>query len=244
MSFKLTTRDLEILKGVHPDLVRVIVRAAEISPEPFVVIEGLRSIDRQKMLVATGKSKTMKSRHLRASNGFGHAVDIAPIVNGKPDFADWKNYRRLAPYIKQAAKLEKVLIEWGGDWKSFPDGPHWQLPWASYSSKSTAIASFADLSGSRTVQGSTVAALGGSTFFAESIFDLKDKLLEAQSQLTTGDYFSVIIGATIIVGGLYALYARWDDAGRPMPFKKSISFEKQPEFIDREDFTETEGETE
>lgn len=119
---KLSASSLAKLKGVHPDLVRVIKKAAEITKVEFAVIEGLRTLERQKQLVAAGASKTLKSRHLT-----GHAVDVVPLVDGKIRW-DWPLYHKLAPFIQAAARAENVPIEWGGDWKSFPDGPHWQLP--------------------------------------------------------------------------------------------------------------------
>lgn len=119
---KLSLGSLAKLKGVHPDLVRVIKKAAEITKVEFAVIEGLRTLERQKQLIAAGASKTLKSRHLT-----GHAVDVVPLVDGRIRW-DWPLYHKLAPFIKAAARAENVPIEWGGDWKSFPDGPHWQLP--------------------------------------------------------------------------------------------------------------------
>ena len=78
----------------------------------------------------SGFSKTMNSYHLT-----GHAVDVVPILDvnkdGKinaVDMYDWGALRKLAPHIKKAAKSLGVPIEWGGDWQSFPDGPHWQIP--------------------------------------------------------------------------------------------------------------------
>lgn len=109
------------LKGVHPDLVAIVRRAAELSPIPFVVIEGLRTVERQKKLVASGASKTMNSRHLT-----GHAVDIAPTVEGEIRW-DWPLYRLLAPAMKQAAQDLGKSIVWGGDWRTFKDGPHFEL---------------------------------------------------------------------------------------------------------------------
>lgn len=122
MAFGLSSKSLKRLEGVHPDLVKVVKRAIEITPIDFVVIEGLRTKERQKYLVAKGASKTMNSYHIT-----GHAVDIAPLVDGQASW-DWKYYRELAPAMKQAAKELDVDITWGGDWKSFPDGPHWQIP--------------------------------------------------------------------------------------------------------------------
>lgn len=134
MSFKLSHRSKSRLKGVHPDLVRVIERAIELTPVDFTVLEGTRTRNRQRKLVASGASKTMNSRHIPAPNGYGHAVDIAPLVGGKVSW-DWPLYYKLAPAVKRAASELGVPIEWGGDWRSFKDGPHWQLPWKTHPGK-------------------------------------------------------------------------------------------------------------
>ena len=126
MGFKLGPRSLLNLRGVHPDLVRVVLRSISMSPLDFTVIEGLRSVARQRELFAKGATKTMRSRHI---NGF--AVDIAPYVGGQVRW-DWPLYDQLAKVMKEAAHLENVQIEWGGDWASFKDGPHWQLPHSKY----------------------------------------------------------------------------------------------------------------
>jgi peptidoglycan LD-endopeptidase CwlK len=134
MSFVLSQRSKSRLKGVHPDLVKVVERAIEITPVDFTVLEGVRSVSRQRDLVARGASKTMNSRHIPAPNGYGHAVDIAPFHNGAVSW-DWPLYYQLAPAVKRAAKELGIEIEWGGDWRSFKDGPHWQLPWKKYPGK-------------------------------------------------------------------------------------------------------------
>lgn len=123
----LDARSESKLAEVHADLVKVVRLAALTAPLPFVVLEGLRSVERQKQLVASGASQTMRSRHLT-----GHAVDIAPLgANGQVSW-DWPLYHRLAPAVKQAAEELGVKVTWGGDWASFRDGPHWQLDWAAY----------------------------------------------------------------------------------------------------------------
>jgi peptidoglycan L-alanyl-D-glutamate endopeptidase CwlK len=119
------------LSGAHPDLVKVIERAAELADMNFTVLEVLRTTARQRELVRSGASRTMKSRHLAGADGKSRAVDIAPMDGGQVSWA-WPLYHRLAPIIKQAALEVGVPIEWGGDWRSFKDGPHWQLPWARY----------------------------------------------------------------------------------------------------------------
>lgn len=121
MSFRFSKRSLGNLEGVHPDLVRVMHRALAMSPIDFMVIEGLRTRARQRELYAKGATTTMNSRHLT-----GHAVDIVPWLGGIR--WDWPLYHRLSAIVKQAGDIEKVQIEWGGDWRSFKDGPHWQLP--------------------------------------------------------------------------------------------------------------------
>lgn len=117
---------LKRLEGVHPDLVRVMKLAISRSPVDFSVIEGMRTLATQKKYFAAGATRTMNSRHLD-----GHAVDIAPYVGGKIRW-DWPLYYQIAPVVKQAAKDLNVSIEWGGDWRSFKDGPHWQLPFNKY----------------------------------------------------------------------------------------------------------------
>jgi peptidoglycan L-alanyl-D-glutamate endopeptidase CwlK len=129
MSYKLGTRSLQNLSGVHPDLVAVVKRAIEITEQDFTVIEGIRNINRQRQLVKSGASTTMNSRHLT-----GHAVDIAPYpFNGDVDedgvvnIEDWDQYYPIEEAMKLAADELGIDLEWGGDWKSFKDGPHWQL---------------------------------------------------------------------------------------------------------------------
>lgn len=117
----MTPRSEKNLKGVHPDLVSVVRRAAELSPIKFEVIEGLRTVERQKQLVAAGASKTMNSRHIT-----GHAIDLAPTVEGQIRW-DWPLFRQIAPAMKQAAQDKGISIVWGGDWKTFKDGPHFEL---------------------------------------------------------------------------------------------------------------------
>lgn len=122
-------RSLKNLQGIHPDLRRVFDRALQEAPFKFIVIEGLRTLARQRELVRIGASRTLRSRHLT-----GHAIDIVPFVDLDKDgrveteeMYSWPLYHKLAPVIKAAAAKEKVAIVWGGDWKKFKDGPHFEL---------------------------------------------------------------------------------------------------------------------
>jgi peptidoglycan LD-endopeptidase CwlK len=120
--FQLSDRSRSRLADVHPDLVRVVERAIRGSEVDFVVLEGLRSIERQKELFEQGATRTLNSRHLS-----GHAIDIAPFIDEAISW-HWPHYHALATIIKRAAASESVPVIWGGDWPSFPDGPHWELP--------------------------------------------------------------------------------------------------------------------
>jgi peptidoglycan L-alanyl-D-glutamate endopeptidase CwlK len=122
----LTARSQKRLAGVHPDLVRVVDQATGITSQPFQVIEGLRSLARQRQLVKRGASKILNSRHLS-----GHAVDLMAMIGSR---VSWEVplYYRIADAMKAAAQDLSIPLEWGGDWSSFFDGPHFQLPWDAY----------------------------------------------------------------------------------------------------------------
>lgn len=121
MTFKLSQRSLDKLKGVDKDLVAVIKRAIELTEVDFGVTEGIRTVERQQELYDKKLSQTMKSKHL-----IGHAVDVVAYVDGKVSW-DTKYYYTIAKAFKQAAKELNVSIRWGGDFKSFFDGPHFEL---------------------------------------------------------------------------------------------------------------------
>lgn len=133
MAFILGKRSLERLQGVHPDLVKVVKRAIEITPVDFSVIEGVRTLDRQKQLYAQGRTApgkvvtwTMKSKHIE-----GKAVDLLPATG-------WDNlisFDQVAKAMFQAAAELGVKIRWGADWnsngkpreKGETDSPHFEL---------------------------------------------------------------------------------------------------------------------
>lgn len=122
----LDSRTEKNLLEVHPDLVRVVRRAASLSALEFVVTEGRRTLKRQQELLKAGATRTLNSRHLT-----GHAVDVAVRVAGQVRW-DWPLYSQIAVTMKTAARELGVPITWGGDWKSFRDGPHFELPRSTY----------------------------------------------------------------------------------------------------------------
>ena len=119
--YSLGARSKQRLTGVHADLVQVVERAIEITTVDFTVLEGLRTPERQKALRDPGASQTLNSRHIT-----GHAVDLGALIDGEVRW-DWPLYHKIAAAMKEAAKELNVPIVWGGDWRTFKDGPHFEL---------------------------------------------------------------------------------------------------------------------
>ena len=148
-TFKLGSKSLKELEGVHADLVAVVKRAIEITSQDFTVHDGKRTPEEQQQLVNSGASQTLNSRHIS-----GHAVDLVPFINGKPRW-EWTPIYRIADAVRLAAKELSIPLRWGGAWdiaftdtedaphdlavdytnrrramgkSAFLDGPHYELP--------------------------------------------------------------------------------------------------------------------
>lgn len=153
MSYKLGPKSLDRLAGVHPDLVRVVRRAIDLTSQDFSVHEGLRSKATQADYVKRGASRTMNSLHLLQPDGFGHAVDLVPYAGGQLRW-EWPLIYPIAAAMQRAAIEVGVALTWGGVWDrnfnllqkdaggmaaevsaycvrhpgpDFIDGPHYQL---------------------------------------------------------------------------------------------------------------------
>lgn len=212
-----------LLVGIHPDLVKVIRRAAAISTIPFKIVEGLRTLDQQKKNVAKGVSWTLNSRHLT-----GHAIDLVPLVdvngNGKVETSEmyaWPVYYRLAPIIKQAAKDVGVPIEWGGDWSKNKDGPHWQLPFKQYPISKAASA---DIKHVAIVQppatektdkqvavtkATTIGAAGltgAAGTAAQPIAQVVTAISDQQAELSSGEWVRIGIAVLILALTLFGIW--------------------------------------
>ena len=134
MGFKLGKTSLARLKGVDETLVNVVKRAIEISEVDFTVLEGVRTMERQRELYAQGRTApgkivtwTMKSRHIE-----GKAVDLVPYPL---DWNDLEKFNKIKDAMFQAAKELDVNLRWGADWdsdgkyreKGEYDSPHFEL---------------------------------------------------------------------------------------------------------------------
>lgn len=123
-------RSLERLAEVHPDIREVLDEAIQYMD--FTVLEGVRSIERQRNLYDSGASETMNSKHLIQEDGYSHAVDIAPYPI---DWDDKNRFFYLAGLVMGIAEMKGIKLIWGHDWDgdedfeehSLKDGPHFQL---------------------------------------------------------------------------------------------------------------------
>ena len=115
MAFKLSTRSKNKLEGVHPDMVAVVERAIELTDVDFGVTYGVRSLAEQEKLVASGRSQTMKSKHLKQDDGYSHAVDVV-AYDGSDVIWEINVYDDICDAFKQAAIEKGVAVKWGAAW--------------------------------------------------------------------------------------------------------------------------------
>ena len=138
--YKLSTRSLNTMVGVHPDLVKVIKEAIATSPYDFMITQGLRTAKYQNTLYQQGRTKrglkvtnadgyTKKSNHQMKIDGFGYAIDFVVMDKTKKDGFDWdteSKYEAVAKHILDTGHKLGIALEWGGEWK-FKDYPHIQI---------------------------------------------------------------------------------------------------------------------
>ena len=115
MAFRLSSRSLGRLDGVHPDLVKVVQRAIELTGIDFGVTCGLRTVAEQEALVASGASQTMNSKHLPQDTGYSHAVDLVAYVGPRVSW-ELNLYDDICDAMKEAAEEVGVAIKWGAAW--------------------------------------------------------------------------------------------------------------------------------
>lgn len=145
---KFSKNSLDKLKGVHPDLVRLMHDCITDCPIDFTIFSGVRTTKEQQDLYALGRTKinpdgrssskpmgnkvtnadgiNSKSNHQVKSDGYGYAVDIYPYIGGI-QFNDVTSLRIISAHIKARAKCLGINIVWGGDFKTLVDMPHFEL---------------------------------------------------------------------------------------------------------------------
>lgn len=130
------------LAGVHPRLVAVVERAVALCPLQIMVIEGVRTLQRQQLLYDQGRTTpgkivtwTLESKHRAQADGYGHAVDVAPVINGAIPWTDTSAFDRVARAMLAAAAELGTPLRWGADWdrdgkpreRGETDSPHFEL---------------------------------------------------------------------------------------------------------------------
>lgn len=129
---------LNNLKGVHPNLIKVLKEAIKDTPIDFTIVEGVRTQERQQSLYAQGRTTKgsivtyadgikNKSNHQVKTDGYGHAIDFAPYINGKLDWNNHSNFKIIADHIVATGKKLGINITAGYYWKRPVDPPHIQL---------------------------------------------------------------------------------------------------------------------
>jgi peptidoglycan L-alanyl-D-glutamate endopeptidase CwlK len=226
MGFKLTPKDLELIADLHPSIRAVILETAHRSPFRFRVIEGRRTLTRQKKLLASGASTTLNSRHLT-----GHAIDIVPYFDSDEDgdidgddLYAWPLYYRLAPIVKAVAKEYGIALEWGGDWRTFKDGPHWQLAWAKHPADEKFDGTVRlpsqpgpvktdPRTGGRTEQdrNKTIAAGGtiaGISLGADPLLNIVNAIQSQRGVIDTGDIAQIAVSVGLVAAVCFFAYRR------------------------------------
>ena len=108
--FKLSTRSMSRLEGINPDIITVVAEAIKLTKVDFGVTCGMRTVEEQEKLVASGASQTMKSKHLE-----GRAVDLVAYIGPNVTWA-LNKYDELADAMAAAAKEKGIALKWGAAW--------------------------------------------------------------------------------------------------------------------------------
>jgi len=142
---------LKTMEGLHPDLVKLIKSAIIDTPVDFTVTSGVRTTKEQQALYAQGRTTKgaivterdgvkRKSNHQPHADGYGHAFDFCPYINGGLNWNATGAFIAIALHIKAKAKSLGIRVRWGADWdndgvtkaqgdrdESFVDLPHIEL---------------------------------------------------------------------------------------------------------------------
>ena len=115
MAFNLSQRSLNKLDGVHPDMVSVVKRAIELTDVDFGVTYGVRTLAEQEELYNSGRSQTMKSKHLVQGDGYSHAVDLVAYFGSNVSW-ELNVYDNICDAMAAAAREVGCAIKWGAAW--------------------------------------------------------------------------------------------------------------------------------
>ena len=120
----INSRKIEDLHPKLQDLCLKLVEACRNHGVDIIVTSTLRDAEYQASIYAQGRTKPgaiVTNAKYIGPHGFGLAFDVVPVVG---NIAIWSN-NVLWRIIGEEGK--KLGLEWGGDWKSIIDKPHFQL---------------------------------------------------------------------------------------------------------------------
>ena len=119
MSFRFGNRSLQQLDTVDPKLTALAIRALELSPHDFTIIQGKRTVEQSAQNIANGTSflkDPSKSKHVT-----GKAIDFAPYIKGKIDWNDLEAFWAIVGAFKKAANEMNIAVRFGADWNNSGD---------------------------------------------------------------------------------------------------------------------------
>jgi peptidoglycan L-alanyl-D-glutamate endopeptidase CwlK len=131
----MSSRSLEDLHPMFKPLAYTFLEAAKRARLDILIYCTTRSLAEQQVLYNQGRTTPgkviTKAKPGESAHNFGLAFDGAPLIGGKIDWDSdnpiWTRYGLIAA---------AVGLEWAGNWTSFKEYPHIQLPnWEQYKPK-------------------------------------------------------------------------------------------------------------
>jgi peptidoglycan LD-endopeptidase CwlK len=105
------------VEALHPELRVLLMGIKVLKPDTsFKILETIRTEADQAEAVRQGRSKTMESLHIKQPDGWAHAVDLVPVVEGRLSW-DWADVFIFVNEVRDVAKTLNLRIRWGGCWE-------------------------------------------------------------------------------------------------------------------------------
>jgi peptidoglycan L-alanyl-D-glutamate endopeptidase CwlK len=128
------SRSEAALANVDPDLAaKVRTAAGQLAAAGtfLLVVSGLRTAAEQNALYAQGRNGTpghivTNAKAGQSMHNYGLAVDVVPYLSGQSGALNWHADTPQFQAIVSALKAEGLV--WGGDWITFKDEDHFQMP--------------------------------------------------------------------------------------------------------------------
>jgi N-acetylmuramoyl-L-alanine amidase len=132
---------IQRIKQLHPSVRDEVKKIVDKCDEVLTgrakvrIAQGYRTFDEQSALYAQGRTKPGKkvtnAKAGQSVHNYGLAVDIVLIIDGKTaswdTVKDWDN-DRVSDWMEVVKVFKDCGWNWGGDWTSFKDLPHFEIP--------------------------------------------------------------------------------------------------------------------